>query len=607
MVDLLEGRGQSAVVAVKGDAFKRLDDRHFALNPLDPGHCTRLFTELNAGGVKAIPQVLHMWAIDERIAEEESLSDLEAGQQRMCASVLQVIQMITAPGFASPPRLAIFTRNAQRVCPGDSVAGVAQGTLWGLGRVIAMEHPELRCVRIDLDGTRDGGGLETLMDELAGLDRQESQLALRNGRRYVLRLTPSPAGLMQATPSTPLFAAEGGYLITGGLAGLGIAVAQWMAARGAGYLVLMGRSAPSDDSRKIIVDMENKGAHITIFQGDVADRESLEAIFDRMAAEGKPLRGIVHCAGTLDDGILLQQTWDRFRRAMRAKVYGAWNLHCLTRNRDLDFFVLFSSGAAFLGSSGQGNHASANAFMDALAHFRKAAGQPALTINWGAWSRIGAANREGLAQRIQTKGLGLIPPSDGLSVLGHLLQADSVQVGVLPIQWPELFGAVGDGIDRRVFAEFEALAKLTDAHKDKVPALFLEQLGRSTPGRRGNLMLETLQKEVCRCLGIDSRQTLDTRQPLTELGLDSLMAVELRNFISQLVQAPLPATLLFNYPSLGELVQYLLHDVLAARLEQDRHEPVEMNADQDKDNQNSLDDFSEEEMENLLREKLMNL
>jgi acyl carrier protein len=366
----------------------------------------------------------------------------------------------------------------------------------------------------------------------------------------------------------------------------------------------MGRSAPSVESHKIITAMEDAGAEVTVIQEDVAEYGPLEKMFSRLAQQEKNLRGIIHCAGTLDDGILLQQNWKRFRNVMRAKVDGSWNLHLLSQEMDLDFFVLFSSGAAFLGSAGQGNHATANAFMDALAHYRCAHGLPALSINWGAWSQIGAATRGDVIQRMQMKGMGLIQPDQGFHVLRHLLATDPIQVGVLPIHWPELFGVMGDTSERRTFERFEEKEKPEKiAPKDAEP-VFLEQLRASTPGRWNKLLLERLQQEVCKCLGFDIEQSVDTNQPLNELGLDSLMAVELRNVISLMVDAPLPATLLFNYPSMGELVHHLSNDILPSKFNNLDGPFQEMITKKDPTEADDLEHYSEEEIENLLLEKL---
>ena len=176
----------------------------------------------------------------------------------------------------------------------------------------------------------------------------------------------------------------GTYLVTGGLAGLGLLVAGRLVERGARSLVLLGRTAPTASAARTIEELAAMGASIRVEQADVSDLDALDQLLASIDAGPAPLAGVFHSAGTLDDGVLLQQSWSRFETVMAAKVHGAWNLHRLTRDRNLDCFVLFSSGASFLGSPGQGNHAAANAFMDALVHERRSRGLAALGVNWGA-------------------------------------------------------------------------------------------------------------------------------------------------------------------------------------------------------------------------------
>jgi len=602
LTGLLENKGISTLVGKKGDTFQCIDASTFSLDPSNPEHFRQLFNEIDGPGKKAIQKVVHMWAIDESVMPNEPVATFEYSQQRACGSVLHLTQvMATIP---SPPRLVLVTMGAQAVSIGDKLTGVAQASLWGLGRVIALEHPEFNCIRIDLDPRSKDGNISALLNELTSAYTQDTQLALRGDQRFVLRLEKSPSSQAGGNDLMEMLQPDASYLITGGLAGLGIEVGRWMIAHGARHLILMGRSAPSAESYKIITEMEDAGAEVTVIQEDVAEYGPLEKMFSRLAQQEKNLKGIIHCAGTLDDGILLQQNWERFRNVMRAKVDGSWNLHLLSKEMDLDFFVLFSSGAAFLGSAGQGNHATANAFMDALAHHRCAHGRPALSINWGAWSQIGAATRGDVIQRMQMKGMGLIQPDQGFHVLRHLLETDPVQVGVLPIRWPELFGVMGDTSERRTFERFEEKEKPEKiAPKDAEP-VFLEQLRASTPGRWNKLLLERLQQEVRKCLGFDIEQSVDTNQPLNELGLDSLMAVELRNAISLMIDTPLPATLLFNYPSMGELVQHLSKDILPSKFDDLDGPFQEMITKEGPSEADDLEHYSEEEMENLLLEKL---
>ncbi len=357
-------------------------------------------------------------------------------------------------------------------------------------------------------------------------------------------------------------------LITGGLAGLGLRVAQRLVEQGARHLVLMGRSRPSAAALETIAALEQTGARIAVVQGDVSRPEHVAAALEQIEATMPPLGGVIHSAGVLNDGVLLRQDWSRFSEVLAPKVDGAWNLHVLTRDRQLAFFVLFSSAAGLFGSSGQGNHAAANAFLDALAHHRRAQGLPALSINWGVWSEIGAAAERHVGQRVAEQGVGVIAPDQGLQLLEQLMEMGMTQAAVLPIDWPRylrpyeetkipawLSPVAGEGTRSPLRRRPEAGAP----EQTSEPAGFLPQLMAAPASGRREMLLGHVNDQVVKVVGLAAGQAIDPRQPLNELGLDSLMAVELRNLLgaSLNVQPALPATLVFDYPTIDDLTDYL--------------------------------------------------
>jgi polyketide synthase 12/epothilone polyketide synthase D len=267
----------------------------------------------------------------------------------------------------------------------------------------------------------------------------------------------------------------------------------------------------------------------------------------------------------LDDGILQQQNWERFARVMAPKVKGAWNLHRLTAKVPLDFFILFSSIASVLGSQGQANHSSANAFLDALAHYRKSIGLPALAINWGPVAVVGAAARLGANEkaRISRQGIGAIPPHQAIALLEQVFDYPHAQVGLLPI-------------------DVSTLSR--NFRKDAVPALYRELIkGHTSLERAGtagntidmvarlmalpesqrlNDLQALLRAEIAKVLALADPAEVPLEQPLQDLGFDSLLAVEFRNRLATLTGARLSATLLFDYPTVSQLSHHLLADIL---------------------------------------------
>ena len=372
-----------------------------------------------------------------------------------------------------------------------------------------------------------------------------------------------------ASAATAPLREDATYLITGGLAGLGLLTAEWMAGQGARNFVLIGRRAPSDDARAAIARLESQGARVAVYQADVADAAALARIVDETAVSMPPLRGVVHSAGLLRDGVLQRQEWSRFAEVMAPKVDGAWNLHAVTLGKPLDFFVLYSSVAGLIGSSAQANHASANAFMDALAHERQARGWPALSINWGVWSEVGSAAERQAGDRVKLQGVGTIAPAHGLKVLGALLPSARPQVAVLPVVW-DLYLRQFRGSAPAWLREVAASRARSGPARPAEAAAADETVSlrarlQDVPASRQLEAVEAhVMAQVVSVIGLDPSRPLDPQQALGEIGVDSLMAVELRNRLTSTLglERGLPATLVFDYPTVASIARYLLVDVL---------------------------------------------
>ena len=388
------------------------------------------------------------------------------------------------------------------------------------------------------------------------------------------------------------------YLITGGLGDLGLLVAEWLVEQGANHLTLLGRSVPSEAARLAINKLEEAGTAVFIAQADVSQAKQLERILQEMAQSMPPLQGVIHAAGILDDGILLHQDWGRFERVFAPKVQGAWQLHTFTRHLPLDFFVMFSSTASLLGSPGQGNYAAANSFMDVLAHHRRSLGLPATSINWGGWAEIGLAARHQVDERVALQGMGLIPPAHGLAILDQIWQSPP-QIGVLPVDWPQVVSQFVLGGEPPMLADLirETRSQSASGVTASGEPELLRQLQNAPVHIRQHLLINTMRASVGKILGLAASVAVDPERPLNELGLDSLMAIELRNALGLALGQRLPATLLFDHPTMAGLAEHLLQDVLHLPDEQaDAHEAL----DQQEPSELDVSDLSEDEIELLL-------
>ena len=292
----------------------------------------------------------------------------------------------------------------------------------------------------------EGGRLEPLAQSIFDFEAARSAFRHMQQARHTgkIVLTLTPAWGPAESKRSMAFCEGGSYLITGGLGGLGFLVACWMIERGARHLILLGRTGAGEPIRAKLAELEAAGASVQVVAGDVTDAIQVARA---VADTPYPLRGIVHAAGVLDDGLLINQAWSRFETVLAPKVRGGWILHELSRDHPLDFFVLFSSAASLLGSAGQTNHAAANAGLDALAHFRRGRGLPAQSINWGAWSDVGTLASRRLEGILAERGLGTISPEAGLQVLDQVLRIGAPQIGVIPVRWSQFLGACRPGDD----------------------------------------------------------------------------------------------------------------------------------------------------------------
>ncbi|MBI2838245.1 MAG: type I polyketide synthase [Acidobacteria bacterium] len=406
-----------------------------------------------------------------------------------------------------------------------------------------------------------------------------------------------------AVEPTATFRSDATYLITGGLGGLGLHVARWMVDQGVRSLALVGRSAPSDAANEIVNDLEHAGAHVRVFRADVSRADHVANLLSEIDQAMPPLRGIIHAAGILDDGILLQMTAERFQAVMAPKVDGAWNLHSLTRDKFLDFFVLFSSAAALIGSPGQGNYAAANAFLDALAHHRHAVGRPALSINWGPWSGVGLAARPGRAGRLALRGIASITPAQGVETLARLLRQRVAQIGVMPLNVRHCFQSYPGLAEAPLFSE---LAREHDrAHlsaKQESPTR--RALLSAEPAQRLPLLESHLREQAAQVLGL-SPSRIDPQRPLGSLGFDSLMTLELRNRLEASLGLKLSATLVWNHPTVSALAVHLARTLDISALSNDAPDATPS---RDLATETELaaviDGLSEEAAEAILAEKL---
>ncbi|HLK58329.1 MAG TPA: aminotransferase class I/II-fold pyridoxal phosphate-dependent enzyme [Chthonomonadaceae bacterium] len=362
--------------------------------------------------------------------------------------------------------------------------------------------------------------------------------------KVVLRFEPD---------ATPAIRAEGSYLVTGGLGALGLKAAAYLVEQGARHLVLTGRGGGSAKALEEVTRFEAAGASVTMVQADVAKENDVARLLEACRAQG-PLRGIVHAAGVLDDGVLQKQSAERFERVMAPKVHGAWHLHRQTLGQDLDFFVPFSSIAALMGSPAQSNYAAANAFMDALAHHRRQRGLTGLSINWGPWAEIG------MAAQLSLRGQGIekLDVESGIQAFAALLQPGQrsapAQVGVFRIHWPAFQKGLPPGPAVTFLSPLLRQAPSTQTVQDD----FLPRFHAVPPEEREALLETYIHGQLIQVLGLEAAQGITPTQPWLDLGIDSLMTIELKNRLERSLRVTVPVEKMMRDVNTRALTLFLL-------------------------------------------------
>ncbi len=541
-------------------------------------------------GSGKLTHVVYLWALDTPITAQLSPETLRQSQLITVFAVPQILAALSQIPQTTHARIYLITcgavpvltetstksRGISKSLPIDSrrstiLSSVSQAPLWGMGRTAALEFPHLWGGLIDLDPLSEGQDaiqiwVRTLLSAIFQ-SNEEDQIAIRQNRMYMARLKiadSQPTGKPRSPFETLqpfMFCPNASYLITGGLGALGFQTAQWMIRQGARHLVLISRREPSKPTMDEIHVLKQSGANIYVGSADVADMAAMSLILSYIEANMPPLKGVVHAAGILVESLLPEMNIHEAWSVLAPKIQGAWVLHSLTRTYQLDFIIYYSSIAAIWGAKAQGCYAAANQFMDAMAHYNRATGQPALSINWGPWQGEGMTGQDSRSW-LKRRGLTAIKPEISFSALSYLLQNDAVQMAVADVNWP-LF--------RRIYQSWGKHPLFDDLHElhrgepcegriqdSPLHGQMRRQLLDAPESDRQTILVAYLQTQTTRIMGISPESgLLNPNQGFFSLGLDSIMAVELRQWVVRDMDIDLPMTALFDFPSMTKLAIYI--------------------------------------------------
>ncbi|MFI4954279.1 MAG: SDR family NAD(P)-dependent oxidoreductase, partial [Gammaproteobacteria bacterium] len=432
---------------------------------------------------------------------------------------------------------------------------IGKRDIWSAAEVSAKRSDVMYYIAaLDTMSTEEPQTVEKLLTELMSLFENKTLTPIRqtifslsqaiSAFKYLQQAKQIGKVVLELPPAEITFDRNSSYLITGGLGGVGLVVAQYLSEKGAGRIVLASRHSPSNEAKAFIAQAQN--AEIVVFQADVSNKADVEALIRFCHSEKFPLKGVFHLAGIIDDAPLDKQTLERFENVFAPKALGAWYLHELTQEQHitLDYFVLFSSIASLNGSSAQSNYATANSFLDGLAQWRQQQHLTALSINWGPWAEVGMAKE--LVHVHQRQGLVPFKTREALEALEYVLRQEGAQLGMLQVNWSQM---------KHITTIPSWLEKLVTNVTESV---LLKQL-QAAPREQWEVILKSvISQEVRQVLGLSADQTLDEDKGFFEMGMDSLMALELKNRLQGLINKPLSNTIAFDYPTIVDMWAFLL-------------------------------------------------
>jgi acyl transferase domain-containing protein/surfactin synthase thioesterase subunit/acyl carrier protein len=520
-----------------------------------------LFAEFTKRSVP-LKGIVNLWPLDVTTGQM-TLEELKTSQKIVTGSALSLFRAAAEAQSHSnmTARIWLVSRNVISALPTDPPAEAVAGGLWGLGRSAALEHPRNWGGLVDLqtiENTSPSDDAKALLSELLG-GEGEDQVALRAGRRYgarLVRATPTPA-------SDIPFDTEGLYLITGGLGALGVEVAKWLVTQhGIKHLLLVSRRGTNDpNSEPVRRALAMLGANVTVRKADVTKEQEVRHLLGWINKLDRQLRGVFHCAGLLDDGVIMRTDWKKFDRVAAPKVAGGWLLHELTRELSLDHFVVFSSVLSLFGSAGQANYAAANAFLDALVMRRRGEGLRALALNWGPWDESGLATLSGEKGHAiwRERGTEYISADVGRRALDLVVGSSVNHAAITITQWPIFFQQFTKvpSLYGQLQKECAATGSMGSTAKDEV--LSKDRLKGVPSSERRELLIAFVRQQAMKILGITD--SIDVGRPLREFGLDSLMSVTLVNRLEAVLGIRISTVKLIKGPSVAQVVDDILADI----------------------------------------------
>lgn len=571
----LQRRGRRCVRVVPGPRFSRLGTDVFELMPGSDMDWQQLEALLSHDDRGPLAAVVYLMGLDDGTGDgaptpEQLPTALEWGS-------IGLMSWLQAHTEHDPPALKdgllVVTRGARGIDVGTAPRPL-QALLWGFAGVLGNECPELRMRRIDLDESASPSAIASMLQHELSESSEEQTVAWRAGQRHVARLVPDPLRV-PGRRGVEKIRSDATYLVTGGLSGLGLLCARWLAKKGATRIVLIGRRSATAESSEQLDQLRQQGVEIVVSQTDIRDAEALRLAFAEIENPARPLRGIVHSAAVLSDGAALTLRREQLREVVDPKVLGVMNLEQMTRSADLDFFVLFSSVAAVLGNPGQSAYCAANSFLDSFAERYSASGRNVVSMAWGPWAETGLAARGSLNDALAQRGLTSLTPDVGMALFATLLLGGSatccpIAAEIDPMRWQEqtksgasLLAAAVEPSRAAGSAQAAPPRPGSAAPRAQQPERLRDAILAQPSDGRPVYLLHALRDMVAKILRIAPSQSsqLAPELPFSRMGLDSLMAIELRNSIDAVLGVRVPLSVVMQGGTLARIAAHILQEL----------------------------------------------
>jgi myxalamid-type polyketide synthase MxaE and MxaD len=546
IINRMKAKQFHCVYITPGERFAQLAEDHYTIVFGNKQHYEKVLNMVESfQGIVHMSSLNYAWKGTGVTAEQ-----IESHQIYGSIGFLFLYQALAARKLVRMPGITIVTNGMQAITDND-VAHPIHRPLWGLAKVMMNECSELSIKYFDLHAEPSARQMDDIVIELISPHEGENEIAFRDGR-YVPRLL-MPSEEISVTVEQKGFRSNVTYVITG-YGGIAFEFIEWMISKGARNFALISRSGKITGSmRSRIAALNESGCTMKVFSADVSNYQELKNVFEKVELSLPPLGGIVHAAGTIKANSLTSVNAQELLYILNPKMKGAWNLHLLTQHKVLDCFILFSSAAALIGLSGQGSYVAANAFLDGLAYMRRSLGLPALSVNWGVIRDAGmVANDPELERYAKEEGFTPVTMPRAMEVFDRIYQQNYTQIGIMKLDLTRLSIYYSQLSARGYFKSLLRTAESVGNNVQPVPGRLSHHLSRE---EKNASLLECLIKEVSTVTRVSSER-IKPLMTFKELGLDSIMAIQLRNKLESTFGLKLSVGMFWNYPSIGEYASF---------------------------------------------------